>query len=233
MSSYLLNILSQFKSFSDNLSSILEELNKSVENVLNLNLINNLVEIKVCRSDLKIIKFNQKSHQFKCFWPKFQFKANKESELKTHKLIHKNEKQFKCNECNKELSQKRGLQLHKTIHSNQRKYKCNECNKRLTQSSSLKTHRLIDLNKREFVCDWSECGKRYKTKASLTNHKRFVHLNERKYLCNECQNRFCSKNHLKIHKRIHSGEKPFVCDHKNCCKRFTQKSNLLKHLKRH
>ena len=113
----LLNKLIEFNEFNDNLSSIQEEI--SVGNVLNINLLNNSVidGIKVCRSDLKIIEFNQKSQQFKCFWPKCQFKTN------TNKNV---------------------LKIHKLIDKNERKYKCNECNKNFIQSSSLKTHRLID-----------------------------------------------------------------------------------------
>ena len=70
---------------------------------------------------------------------------------------------------------------------------------------------------RPFVCDWTECGKRYKTRKHLNEHKRIVHLNERRYECdyNNCRKEFFSESHLTEHKRIHSEEKPFICDHEN------------------
>ena len=230
----LLNKLIEFNEISNNLSSIQEKFNKSVKKELNLNSINNSVidEIKVCRSDLKIIEFNQKSHKLKCFWPKCHYKSKVKRNLETHKLIHKNAKQFKCNECNKKFNQSSGLKKHNSlIHSNERKYKCNECNKRFNRKYYLKSHRLIHSNERQFVCDWSQCGQRFKTNSNLNRHKRIVHLKERPFECNECQKKFFYKTDLEIHKRIHSGENPLICEHKNCGKRFNQKSNLDRHVK--
>src|SRR5882757_7555871 len=37
-----------------------------------------------------------KSKDFKCFWPKCEYKTKQSNHLKSHKLIHKNIKQFKC-----------------------------------------------------------------------------------------------------------------------------------------
>ena len=72
------NKLIQLKRFSDKwVDSMIEETKQSVENVVNINLINNSVidGIKVFGSDLKIIESNQKSHRFKCFWPKCHYKT--------------------------------------------------------------------------------------------------------------------------------------------------------------
>ena len=149
----LLETFKSFKSMNVNLYKQRDSLNKSVKSILNLNSINNSVidGIKVFGSDLKIIEFKQKSHQLKCFWPKCHYKTDRESHLERHKLIHKNKKRFKCNECNKELRQLIHLKTHKLIDSNdsnQRKYKCNECNKRFKRLPQLKIHRLIHSNKR-------------------------------------------------------------------------------------
>ena len=52
--------------------------------------------------------------------------------------------------------------------------------------------------------------------------------NEKQHVCEACGNGFKSKGYLKIHERIHSGEKPYQCD--VCDKTFIQQEkniNLL------
>ena len=50
-------------------------------------------------------------------------------------------------------------------------------------------------------------------------------------ICQVCGKLFAKKFDLQQHSRIHSGEKPFQCA--LCLKRFTQNSNLKKHLNTH
>ena len=59
-----------------------------------------------------------------------------------------------------------------------------------------------------------------------------IHLNERKFKCEECGVAFMQKEFLARHKLTHSGEVPFRCD--MCGRAFRQLVNLKQHtLRKH
>ena len=103
-----------------------------------------------------------------------------------------------------------------------------------------------------------ECGKSYAVKKALQDHIAFTHQGLRKYECQECKKCFelhttyrkhllvhteltfqcetCghtsrSKQNYEIHKRKHTGEKPYVCE--QCSSKFADLSSLIAHRKMH
>lgn len=56
-------------------------------------------------------------------------------------------------------------------------------------------------------------------------------MNSKMHQCSECKKSYTSKQNLEIHKRIHSGIKPYRCVHCNKC--FAQMSSLKHHSKYH
>jgi hypothetical protein len=47
---------------------------------------------------------------------------------------------------------------------------------------------------RKYKCEYSECGKRYKTKENLILHVRNIHLKEKPYQCVYCESKFSHRN---------------------------------------
>ena len=48
------------------------------------------------------------------------------------------------------------------------------------------------------------------------------------FVCDVCQKQFKSKSYLKVHKRIHSSEKPYKCN--VCGRNFAWKGDLTRHM---
>uniref|UniRef100_A0A182SEX3 C2H2-type domain-containing protein n=1 Tax=Anopheles maculatus TaxID=74869 RepID=A0A182SEX3_9DIPT len=113
-------------------------------------------------------------------------------------------------------------------HSAEKKYVCEFCQKGFTQQANLRNHVRIHTNERPYVC--VDCGKAF-TQVSTRGEKRWVRSWVTILIYFPAN--FKQITNLNNHRRLHTGERPYVCIESNCGRSFAQVTNLNNHMKTH
>ncbi|XP_055307489.1 oocyte zinc finger protein XlCOF28-like, partial [Sitodiplosis mosellana] len=197
-------------------------------------------------------KTNEKRH--KCSLCEYQ--TSDKRNLKRHVLKHTGEKPFPCCVCQKRFSTKQHLRSHMKTHVDELPFRCEVCSKCFSQKINLNQHKKIHNGERPFPC--SVCQKRFTQKRNLQSHIK-THVDEFLFSCLNCLQGFhrseeekehesgckvrrhechlckefstLDKKDLKVHLRVHTGERTFECSH--CSQKFNQSSALKRHLETH
>ncbi|KAK5730792.1 Metallothionein expression activator [Elasticomyces elasticus] len=68
----------------------------------------------------------------------------------------------------------------------------------------------LPVAEKKYACLWEECNHKAGSKANMFAHVQ-VHLDDRRYQCNRCGQRFVRKQYLISHGDVHREEKSYVC----------------------
>lgn len=161
--------------------------------------------------------------------------------LQFHMAVHTGEKNYICGICEKGYQQKWNLITHVArVHSKEKPFKCNDCDKAFGYSSHfkrhVKTHFLEKIEAPENVKkkilnphNCDFCEKSFESNYRLELHKR-VHTGNRPFVCDKCGKSFTTRRLCTVHMtKTHNEESGFICEH--CGKIFPSRSSITLHIK--
>ena len=148
-------------------------------------------------------------------------------------IIDKHKQKIGCEDCGKLFSSISYIEKHKKeVHSKQKDYNCSECKMSFSRKWSLSCHIRIHKGELPYKCKY--CNLKFRTASAKNQHKIEKHETDRKpkpvHKCLYCSFTSKSKKYIEnIHKRSHTGEKPYQCP--SCELKFGRKFVLKHHSK--
>uniref|UniRef100_A0A672SAR0 Uncharacterized LOC107593629 n=1 Tax=Sinocyclocheilus grahami TaxID=75366 RepID=A0A672SAR0_SINGR len=150
-------------------------------------------------------KFKQKCPQcFKCF--------RSSSFLQRHLSLHSKETAYACMHCGQKFDIKNQKEGAVVPGENGEALKCKFCTKSFLRARYLRRHILTHTEVKPYRCKTCEsCFSRY-------DHLKLHQAHGDMLQCKYCPRRFKLSGQLKVHVRLHTGEKPYGCA--NCGEHF-------------
>lgn len=136
---------------------------------------------------------------------------------------------YRCNICSAEVTGIEALREHVRSEHDKKigEFDCVLCDKKFPETKLYNSH-LLTHNK-VYPCPF--CRKKFGTKsdAYFSHIKSHKQVEEFPFVCDICGEQYKKRRYLENHRRIHTGERPFICEHEGCGKAFRSRDGLDQH----
>ncbi|XP_058454174.1 zinc finger protein OBI1-like [Malaya genurostris] len=109
-------------------------------------------------------------------------------------------------------------------------YSCEDCGNYFARQCGLTQHRKW-IHSENRLIPCEKCGKKFLSEDELAKHMLRHEQEDKPYKCSRCTKQFCHKNDLRRHMYRHDNTAPFSCN--ECQKSFIRKDHLVAHLLAH
>ncbi|XP_055632730.1 zinc finger and BTB domain-containing protein 17-like [Toxorhynchites rutilus septentrionalis] len=147
-----------------------------------------------------------------------------------------------CKECGHESQNGYEFRTHRFSHQDGH-YKCKRCIFSCDTKEQLKEHKLMNdcavadekrpyskpATLKDKKCPYEGCEYTAETYGAMYVHKRAKHLQQ--FSCEICGKRFAFANQVRLHEKLHTGEKPYQCT--VCSKSFRRMFSFKEHMAIH
>lgn len=143
---------------------------------------------------------------------------------------HENPFPHSCNQCDEKFRRKLQLKKHEILkHTGKYAYTCPRCSKGFLNTFTFSRH--LTTHKQENPCP--DCTATFTKWSQLVEHRRGVHKNVPRFVCDICDKTFSRKPNIKQHMNSHSttGASTFRCHYVDCPKFYNVKRNLQSHIR--
>lgn len=137
---------------------------------------------------------------------------------------------YKCPQCEEKFRRKLQLKKHEIQkHTGKYPHVCPQCSKGFLNMFTFSRH--LTSHKSENKCP--DCSLIFSKWSQLVEHRRNVHKNVPRFVCDICDKSFTRKPNIKQHMNSHltNGENTFRCHYPNCPKFYNVKRNLSSHIR--